>query len=123
MNRNYPSYSIRAEDKTQPQTGFPFRPATMTPIQWTDNTCSAGPTLQDVLNWIDGQVTKVRDDVNEMRRNNGTTTIVLHARLPVGVDSAGLCKHEWFSDIPANGNEIDELKHRVTAAYEKAGAL
>lgn len=121
MNQNYPSYSISAEDKTTPQIGF--RPATMMPIQWTDNISSARPTLQDVLNWIDGQVTKVRDAVNKMRLNKGTTTIVLHARLPVGVDSAGLCKHVWFSDIPANGDEINELKRRVTGAYDKAEAL
>jgi hypothetical protein len=104
---NYSSYSISLE-----QTGLQTKQ-----IQCNDNLSSAAPTLQKVLDWIDAQATKVRDAVNEMRQNK--KTIVLHARLPVR-NLAGLCKHERFSDIPANGDEINELKRRVTAAYEKA---
>jgi hypothetical protein len=118
MNQNYPSYSISLEDRTKHQTGF--TPATMRQIQCADNLNSAKPALQDVIKWIDGQATKVREAVNEMRQNKGTTTIVLHARLPMGTAPSGLCEHKVFSDISANGLEIDELKARVTAAYKTA---
>jgi len=109
MNRDYPSYSISLEDKTERQMG--------------DNLCdnniiiSAMPTLQDVLDLIDAHAVKVCDARNAMRQNKGAKTIVLHARLPLG-NRAGLCEHKRFSDIPANGDEINELKRRVEAAYK-----
>ena len=117
MKSCYPSYSISLEDRTKHQAGF--TPATTKYIQCTDGLSLPKPTLQGVLNWIDGQAAKVHDAINAMRQNQGTKTIMLHARLPIGITCAGACKHKNF-DILANGEELTKLKERVQAVYKSA---
>jgi len=53
-----------------------------------------------------------------MRQNTDTKTINIRARLPVGINAAGICVHADFLNIAATGCEIDELKAKVTAAYQ-----
>jgi len=91
----------------------------MSHIQCADDLSLAKPTLQHVLNWIDGQAARVRAAINEMRQNKGTKAIMLHARLPIGTTCPGVCVHKSF-DILANGEELTELKKSVEAVYKAA---
>jgi hypothetical protein len=109
MNQSYPSWIISLE-----RQGYETRQIA----------CHAGPgttlpTLQQISAWIDAHATKVRDTANEMRVGKNGGKVLLHARLPIEVNSNGLCKHGWFRDIDVTGNEINVLKDKVAAAYKK----
>ena len=116
-------YSIYVIDGTPLFNGF--TPATTPPLKHTEEASTPDrPPLAHVLLWIDSQAPAVREAANTMRKNPGTTTIYLEARLPIEPGLHDTPKHKYIGNEDkidvVGGLEIEELKKRVSAMYEVA---
>jgi hypothetical protein len=106
-------YSIALEDTTPWRTGF--ERAESVRFEKNDIEAVTRLSLKYILDWIDDQVPRIRDALNEMRKNEGTTTILLRARLPL----RGPGNHEAISIlIPVVELAIEELKATATTRFE-----
>lgn len=120
MNQTYTHYySITLEDASHPAGSF--SPAKSHRFQHQEESSEPGrPDLAHVIAWIDSQAQQIRDATNLMRSNPGTTTLYLHARLPISPEFIDNPKHEYLADFPVTGLVLDELKEAVAAKYAVA---